>query len=453
MLTRSRRFLALFAAVLFVLAACTPAARPGGSPAPQASPTEQATEADITLSSPVTVTLWHNQSGSLGKAFDEMVKDFNSTNGKGITVKHEFQGNYTQIYQKMLGAIQAGTLPEAVVAVENQVADYARAGIVVEMDTYINSKKNGLSAESLKDIYQPYIDSNRYPQYGDRILSFPFLKSLEIMMVNDDLLKELGYSAHPKTWAEFEDMARKAKLVGPDGKVTRWGWAGMGTEAFLASVITRGGSILKSPTEVGFGGAEGLETLKMYDRCIKEQFCYVPKGFDWQDRFGEGNLLFATGTSTGRPFIKGAFKKPINWSIFGMPTNGTAPSRTIQFGAVIAITRSTPEKQLAVWEFLKWFNDTKQTAKLATVSAYMPVRASALEDAKLKESWAGPDIQGKQAFDLVPTSAAGPSIRGYQEVRDAIFEALTKIQTQKASPEEALATAVRKANAILEENE
>ena len=136
-----------------------------------------------------------------------------------------------------------------------------------------------------------------------------------------------------------------------------------------------------------------------------------------------------------------------------MPTNGTAPSRTIQFGGVIAITRSTPEKQLAVWEFLKWFTDAKQTAKWSVLSSYMPVRASALEDAALKAHWAGPDAQGAQAFALVPTSAAGPIIRGWQEVRDAIFEAITKVQTKKEAPDTSLATATRKANDSLKENQ
>ena len=91
-----RRFLALFAVAAFLVAACTPGPTTGASPAPQVSPTEQATDADISLSGPVQVTLWHNQSGALGKAFDEMIKEFNSSNGKGITVKPEFQGNYTQ---------------------------------------------------------------------------------------------------------------------------------------------------------------------------------------------------------------------------------------------------------------------------------------------------------------------------------------------------------------------
>lgn len=440
-----RKLFALGFAAALVVAACGPS-----GPGDQGAPAKD-TEADITLSGPVQAVLWHNQTGASAKNFEDMVAAFNSSNGKGITIKPEVQGNYTQIYQKMLGAIQAGAMPDGVVAVENQVADYAKAGVIVNIDQYIDSKKNGLTKESLADIYKPYIDSNRYPQYDNKILSFPFIKSLEVNMVNDDLLKELGFTAQPKTWDDFERMARAAKRTGPDGKVTRWGWAGMGTEAFLAQVLTRGGKILNADGTVGWAGKEGLESLKLYQRCIEEAFCYVPTGFDWQDRFGEGNLLFATGTSTGRPFIRAAFKKPISWSIFGMPTAG-GPAQTIQFGGVIAITKSTPERQLAVWEFLKWFTDTAQTAKWSVISGYMPTRASALNDAGLKTHWAGPDIQGKQAFDLVPTSAAGPSIRGWQEVRDAIFEALQKVQTKKATPEDALSVAATKANNALKEN-
>lgn len=439
---RNRRY-ALVLATAFVMAACGPAAPP--APA--------ATEADIELTEPVEVTLWHNQSGELAKGFAEMIDEFNRTNGKKITVKPEFQGNYTQIYQKTLGAIQASAVPEAIVAVENQVADYAKAGIVADLGLYVNSPKNGLSKQSLEDIYKPYLDSNRYPQYDNKLLSFPFIKSLEVNFQNDDLLKELGLST-PTTWDDFEKVAKAAKKVGADGKVTRWGWMTYGTESFLAQVLTRGGRILSEDGKtVAWDGKGGLEALQLLDRCVKEQWCYQPRGFDWQNRFGEGNLLFATGTSTGRPFIKAAFKKAINWSVIGMPANPPATSQTIQFGGVIAVMKTTPQKQLAVWEFLKWFSDTKQTAKWAQVSSYMPVRKTAAEDSSLKAHYAGPDTQGKQAFELVATSVPGPSIRGWQEVRDAIFEMLTKVITAKAPPEQALREGAAKANQILKDNQ
>src|SRR5688572_21433837 len=167
-----RRALLVTAIAAILVGACGP----GQQAAPAAS-----TEADITLSGPVEVTLWHNQTGILAKGFNDMIADFNSTNGKGITVRGEDQSggiSYTGIYQKMLGAIQAGATPEMVVAVENQVADYARAGVILELDNYINSTKNGLTKESLADIYKPYMESGKYPQYGNKSLSFPFIKSL-----------------------------------------------------------------------------------------------------------------------------------------------------------------------------------------------------------------------------------------------------------------------------------
>src|SRR5207245_36253 len=212
-----RRVLLVTAIAAILVGACGP----GPQTAPAAS-----TDADISLTAPVEVTLWHNQTGVLAKAFNDLVVEFNATNGKGITVKAEDQssGNsYTGIYQKMLGAIQAGATPEMVVAVENQVADYAKAGVIVELDPYINSPKNGLSKESLADIYKPYLESGKYPQYGNKSLSFPFVKSLEVLYRNDDLAKELGFTAPPKTWDEFEKQAKAALKTDATGKATRWG--------------------------------------------------------------------------------------------------------------------------------------------------------------------------------------------------------------------------------------
>src|SRR5882762_8701610 len=92
----------ILATIMLVTAACNAAA-----PAPQ-----QSTEADITLSGPVSITLWHALSGPQQVALDAMVKKFNETNGKGITVTALNQGNYTQLYTKTLASIQAGAPPD-----------------------------------------------------------------------------------------------------------------------------------------------------------------------------------------------------------------------------------------------------------------------------------------------------------------------------------------------------
>jgi ABC-type glycerol-3-phosphate transport system substrate-binding protein len=444
--------LSITAVAAILVAACAPGAPAGPAAAPTAAPT---TEADIALSGPVTVTIWHNQTGILAKGFNDLIDEFNKTNGKGITVKGEDQSNgasYTGLYQKMLGAINAQAMPEMVVAVENQVADYAKAGVVVELDQYMNSAKNGLSKDSLADIYKPYLDANKYPQYGNKTLSWPFIKSLEVLYRNDDLAKEVGATAPAKTWEELEKQAASAKKTDASGKVVRWGMATLSIDTFLGSVLNKGGVIVKPDlSAVGFDGKEGLSTLQMEERGINEGWMYIPKGFDWQDRFAEGNLLYVGATSTSIGFIIDTLKgKPLNWSVMPWPDGGGS-ARGIQFGGVVAITKSTAQKQLASWEFLKWFTDTKQTSRWAALSGYMPVRQSAAKEQVVTDYFTKRP-QSKQAFDLIPLSQAGPSIRGYQDIRDAVSEALTKITTKKDTAQNALTAAGTRANAALKEN-
>src|SRR5437588_6879791 len=125
------RKLAVFAAIAMLIAAC------GGS-TPTASQTPAATtEADLDVTGPVTLTLWHALTSDPQKgALEAAIKKFNDTNGKGITITPVVQGNYTQLYQKTLGAIQAGALPEIVHAYESQVADYQKAAVVIDLEPY-----------------------------------------------------------------------------------------------------------------------------------------------------------------------------------------------------------------------------------------------------------------------------------------------------------------------------
>src|SRR3989441_13114452 len=167
---------AILATIMLVSAACSAAA-----PGPQ-----QSTEADIAVSGPVSLTLWHALSGPQQKALDDLVAKFNSTNGKGITVTALNQGGYTQLYQKTLGAIQAGALPELAHAYESFVADYMKADVVVDLGPYKDSAKNGLTKASQDGIYQSYYDTHTVPQYGDRLLSVPFYQSHALMYVNND---------------------------------------------------------------------------------------------------------------------------------------------------------------------------------------------------------------------------------------------------------------------------
>jgi ABC-type glycerol-3-phosphate transport system substrate-binding protein len=434
----------ILATLVLVTAACS-----GQAPAAQ-----QSTEADITLSGPVSITLWHALSGPQQVALDAMVKKFNDTNGKGITVTALNQGNYTQLYQKTLGAIQAGALPELAHAYESFVADYMKADVVVDLGPYKDSKTNGLTKESQDDIYKGYYDTNTFPQYGNRLLSWPFTKSLAVMYVNNDILKEIGKPI-PKTWDEFEATALAATKKDAAGKVTRMGFA-FNTDAsyFNAQVYARGGNLMATDNKtVAWNGKEGLAVLQMYDRMNKNGSGYSPKSFDYQGDLATGKLAFFFSSTSTVPFMKQlADTAPYSWSIANLPQAATDPAKakTVQFGANVAIFKSTPEKQLASWLFIKWMSETDQSAQFASTSYYMPVRATAANSQTLKDYWAKVP-QGKQGFDLIQYSSPEPNIRGQQDIRDVIFNMITEVITGKSTPDAAIATATTKANQIIKD--
>ncbi|MBI3521876.1 MAG: ABC transporter substrate-binding protein [Chloroflexi bacterium] len=442
---------AIFSSILFVAAACG-----GGSPSGGGTTAEANAIDSVELKAPVSITLWHALTGDPQKsALENAIKQFNDTVGKerGITVTGLVQGNYTQLGQKALGAIQAGALPDLIHAYESNVADYMKADVVLNLDPYVQSKKYGLDKAGQDDIYQGYYDTNRFKQFNNQLLSWPFTKSLAVTYQNDDLLKEIGKQP-AKTWEDFEANVKALAKKGPDGKVTRYGWA-VPTDAsyFDAMVYSRGGKLMADDNKtVAWNGKEGLDTLKMVDRLVKDGSAYVPPGFTGQDDFAASRVGYYMSSTSSLPFVKAAFKTPINWSVVNFPQADPAKAKTVQFGANVAVLKTTPEKQLASWLFVKWFSETDQTASWATTSYYMPVRKTAADKQVVKDFWAK-NPQSKQAFDMIGVSAPEPNVRGQQDIRDVILEMMTKITTQKATPEDAIKVAGDKANRILKDNQ
>ena len=436
---------AIIAIVLLpLMAACE-----GPGPAVQSNNIDQ-----IELKGPVEVTLWHTQTQSNAKALKDLTDEFNKTNSYKITVKLEYQGSYSQLYQKALAAINTGTLPEMAAAYETDVADYNVRSLVLELDPYVASRKYGLSKESLDDIFKPYLDTNRFPQFGNKLLAFPFTKSLLVMYQNDDVLRELGMQS-PKTWDDFEKVAKAAKKLGSDGKVSRYGWAVISNAStFNGWVLSRQGQLISEDGKsVRWDGKEGLDSLALLDRCLQEQWCYAPKGADYPNDFGVGRAAFLMESSIGRPVFKAALRTPINWSIVAIPQLDAAKPKTVMYGANIAAFKTTPEKQLASWLFLKWLAEAEQTAKWSIASGYLPVRKSAANETALKQSWTSGDPQAKQAFDLNGTGVPEPNVRGQQDIRTVLEEAIAAILAGKGAPADQLKAAAAKANQILKESQ
>jgi len=424
-----------------------------------ATPTPSAEEMDPLADvdpSGQTVTYWYQHSRSREEGLKGMIDDFNANNEWGITVNGEYQGNYGEIYKKMLAAIASGEVPSLVVAYQNQSASYQLADALVDMNQYVNSAKWGYSAEERNDFFPAFLNADISQQFGGMRLGFPPNRSIEVLYYNADWLKELGYDGPPTTWDQFQEMACAATKQpfskGPSDASPMGYEISTDASRFASMVFSRGGDLMTADMS-----AYTYDTPAAHDAMQLMQDMYkagcadlIAEKYGDQADFGVGKLLFTIGSSSGLPYYKSAVSDGagFNWSVAALPHTTPDPVVDI-YGASLSIPKTTPEEQLASWLFVKWFTEPEQQAQWAQISNYFPVRKSTA--AELGDYFAQNPAYAT-AFGLLKYGKVEPPVAGYDVVRKKVSEDFSAM-VEGADVSETLAQLNKDANDILAENQ
>jgi multiple sugar transport system substrate-binding protein len=369
------------------------------------------------------ITYWFQHTSKNGEEMMKMIADFNANNEWGITVKGEFAGPYDQIYNKMVAAIVAQNPPELVVAYQNQSATYAVSDALVDMNIYVKDPKWGLGKD-LADYFPGIINQDVNAQFGGKRLGFPPNRSLEVMYVNMAMLKAAGIKEAPKTWKEFADDC--AKVTSAEKGTYGYALDNLDASHIFAFVVSRGGEIARADGKgYTLNTPQVKETMTFMKGLVDKGYARkIPKKYDDQNDFGNGLACFTTGSTSGYNYYKAAVEKgksgAFEWTIAPIPqTTATAKPAMDLYGASVSIPKSTPQKQLAAWLFIKWMGEPKQQAQWAHVSKYFPVRAAA--EPLIKDMLDTDPIYAK-AWSILKTAnlKAEPPYAGYDLVRDAI---------------------------------
>lgn len=413
----------------------------------------------VKFGDPVRVVFWHTQTGTNEKALAEMFGRFTSSNGKNIELKGEYQGNYTQLFQKVMAGIQAGSPPDLAIAYEGMIAEYMKAGAVVDLGPYAESGAQALSKESLADIIPQYLNASRYEAFGRKLLSFPFAKGFAVQYHNEDLLRTAGQTrlSNP-TFDEFRRQVAAATKKDSNGRTIVYGQYIKKDASFIdAFILANGGELLtKDNRKVRFNEPPGLEVFEMWRDMVRTGQAYTSEGFNYQADFGQGRVATVPDTSTSRVFLKqevlerDGSREKFRWGIGMIPQKDVTRPVTVMFGGNFVAFKTTPLKQAAAWEWIKFFTDRDQTVNWSIKSSFMPVRRSAADHPDLKAHWDG-EPQARQAFQLTPTARPEPTILAWQEIRELVQAALTSVIAGRATPKAALDSAAAQANKLIDE--
>lgn len=398
------------------------------------------------------ITFWHQHSGDRETELLKVVDEFNATNEYGITLTAEYAGGYGDIFTKMLPILNTPEVPDVVVAYQNQAATYQLADALWDMNEIIDDPTWGMPQEDQDDFFPGFFAQDIYPTFDDARLGLPPNRSMEVMYYNMDWLTELGYDAPPATPEEFKEMACAA-AANPYSGATAEGSMGyelsIDASRFASWSFAFGGNVFSvSDNEFTYDDPAGIEAWEFVQSLFADGCAtIVTESYGDQTDFGAGTLLFTVGSSSGLPYYDSAVSEGanFNWSVAALPHTGD-PVQNI-YGASVSIPKSTPERQLAAWIWLKYYTSADPQAAWAKASNYFPTRASVAEQ---MDDYFAANPAYATAFEMLDYGIAEPNVPGYDFVRDEIEAVMAAIVDDPTTDVAAALTAFNEvANGIL----
>jgi ABC-type glycerol-3-phosphate transport system substrate-binding protein len=295
-----------------------------------------------------------------------------------------------------------------------------------------------------------------------------------VMYVNDEVVQRANVKGGYGTWQDFQTVVQQTSRADPslvvgdplggggaadDATRSRtYGWANYPSASTInAWAYSRGGTMLTPDNkQVRFTETPYLDSFQLTEDTFKRQYAYNPPRVPGSDYdFVSNHMAFIHQSSVSRPFLRKMMadngRSALPWRIVMIPQKDAAKPSSVMYGANITVFKSTPLKQAAAWAFIKFFGERDQDVNWSITSFYMPVRRSSADHPTLKAHWEKDDPQGKQAFDLIKYAIAEPNIRGTQDTRTVIQNALQSVMEGKVTSRNALDQATKDCNLILQQ--
>jgi len=395
--------------------------------------------------------MWHSQKRQNEDALKDIVARFNAQNATYHVRLHNI-GSYTALFRKARATLQSGQLPDLCICYPSMVAEFMEADAVLPLDDLLRDPQHGFTREELDDIFPVFLEDNRYPEFGNRLLSFPFTKSLLMLYYNAEILRAAGHEGPPETWEEFIAQCRDVKA-----KTGKLPFAySRDPSSFDSMVMSLGGRLASvEDRRSHFDSPEAIRALEILHTLASEGLAQVIAFGSDEDRtlFANGRVAFIMRSSTTRAYMAKDIvdergRDRFEWGMACPPIGKGQPKQTVLYGGNILVFKSNRKRHLGAWEFIKFFVSPEITAEWSVRTGYLPIRRSAARTKTLQEFFAR-HPRNRVPFETIPYSRREPSVAGWQAVRTHIATALTRVVTGRMSPAQAARELARAADAEL----
>jgi multiple sugar transport system substrate-binding protein len=321
----------------------------------------------------VTIEFWHPWSGDAARIIDLLIKEFNSTNSWGIQVDPFSYGDEDYLISKVLIALKNQENPEVIATPINFLRNlFVSGNELIDLSDYVNHPKFGLTEE--EKVSYPLIFWQQDMIDGLRF-GMPAQRDAHILFYNQSWAKELGFETPPSTPDEFLNQSCAAARANSfDSNLDNNGTGGWIYNSDPLTVISwmkafEGGEIpINENDQYIFGNQPNTNAFTFLQQIIKLGCAWVGKDPDPYQYFASRNALFYSGDLQDILVQEKNANKKDQWTIISYPSikgNDVVLSDGLSYG----IFKSTSEKDLAAWLFIRWMQKPASQAKLINATS------------------------------------------------------------------------------------
>jgi multiple sugar transport system substrate-binding protein len=384
-----------------------------------------------------------------GPTVDEMnaiVAEFNKANPE-IKVEIEYVA-YDALHDKITTAMASNPPAYDVFLVDDiWYAEFAKAGYVMDATDRITKEMKDKVFPAAWDITT--VDGKTY--------GMPWLLDQKYFYYNEDILKQAGFDAPPKTWDEMMEQAKVIKDKGLAEFPVVWSWGQY--EAAICDWVTllygNGGSLADANGKAAFNNEIGVKTLDWMVKSIDDgitnpaSVSYVEE--DVRNVFSQGKAAFATNWLYMYDLVN--FNKEqsqvtgkIKMSLMPAFAGSGVDSATINGSMGFSVAATSPNKD-AAWKYVEFL--TSEDVQNRYSAHLLPIWQTSYEGESLTklQGYTPANATTVPMFsEQFPYAHVRPKVAFYPEASKALQLALQEALTKQKTPQQALDDAAAKWN-------
>ncbi|HEY9238079.1 MAG TPA: sn-glycerol-3-phosphate ABC transporter substrate-binding protein UgpB [Burkholderiaceae bacterium] len=405
----------------------------------------------------VEIQWWHSMTGGLNDWVLDLTNGFNASQ-KDYKIVPTYKGTYDETMPAAVAAFRAGTAPHILQVYEVGTATMMAAkGAVVPVGKV-------LADAGYKFDPKAYIPAvvGYYTAPNGQMLSFPLNSSTTVLNYNKDAFRKAGLDPNkpPSTWPDLVLAAAKLKASGVSCPfTTSWqGWTQLESFSTWHNTLfaTQNNGFGGTSARLAFNSPLHVRHIENLANMAKQGlFVYRGRGNAADAPFYSGECAMATASSSTYASIKKNAK--FDFGIAPLPyypdVPGTPQNTVIGGASLWVMGGKKAEEYKGVAAFFNYLTNVDIQAKSHQRTGYLPITLAsfdATEKAGFYKQNPGTDVAVNQMIRKTTDRSRGIRLGNFVQIRAIEDEELESVWSGKKSAKEALDSAVKRGNELLE---